>query len=60
VRATRSFRLHLGYNETRCGLAYYKGLLEEDFTLQQKAYEELEAIKPEFPETKMPSRRWEF
>ncbi len=28
-------------------LAYYKGLLEGNFTLQQKAYEELEAIKPE-------------
>jgi hypothetical protein len=28
-------------------LAYYKGLLEGTFTLQQKAYEEWEAIKPE-------------
>ena len=30
-------------------LAYYKGLLEGNFGLQQKAYEELEAIKPELP-----------
>src|SRR5258708_26987532 len=28
-------------------LAYYKGLLEGNFALQQRAYEELEAIKPE-------------
>jgi hypothetical protein len=28
-------------------LAYYKGLLEGNFALQQKAYEGLEAIKPE-------------
>jgi hypothetical protein len=28
-------------------LAYHKGLLEGNFTPQQKAYEELEAIKPE-------------
>jgi len=30
-------------------LAYYKGLLEGNFALQQKAYEGLEAIKPTLP-----------
>jgi Tfp pilus assembly protein PilF len=33
-------------------LAYYNGLLEGNFALQQKAYEGLEAIKPELSEDK--------
>ena len=33
-------------------LAYYKGLLEGNFALQQRAYEGLEAIKPELSRDK--------
>jgi tetratricopeptide (TPR) repeat protein len=36
-----------GTTKRDVALAYYKALLEGNFALQQKAYEELEAIKPE-------------
>jgi hypothetical protein len=36
-----------GTTRRDAALAYYKGLLEGNFALQQKAYEGLEAIKPE-------------
>ena len=36
-----------GTTKRDVALAYYKGLLEGNFALQQRAYEELEAIKPD-------------
>jgi len=38
-----------GISARDTALAYYKGLLEGNFALQQKAYQGLEAIKPSLP-----------
>jgi len=41
-----------GTTKRDVALAYYKGLLEGNFALQQRAYEGLEAIKPELSRDK--------